>query len=215
MYEIDFSNLSGLYYSADPNTPGTNGPMSAWIADRFPEGYQGYCIDVGASDGFNVNSTFVLEKIFLWNVLSVEPNPEFHFALQNNRAFVEMCACAEKPSESEPFSVCIDFPEQGSALRPSNHPIVGNRRWRQINVRVETVDRLLNKWQFPRLDALCIDVEGGESGVLAGANLDHWKPKVIVVESWDQGSLDGLLPQYERVWSQKHNDCYLRRGDGV
>lgn len=214
-HEIDFSKLTGLYCSTDHNSPGTNGPMSAWIASQFPEGYQGYCVDVGASDGFNVNSTFVLEKIYLWHVISIEANPYFHKALNHNRVFCELCAVSDRPRESAPFYVNATNLEAGSSLSPSRHSRVrecDHGSWGRIDVRVTTVDLILQKWQWTRLDALCIDVEGGEADVISGANLDRWKPKVVVAESWDEGQLDRSLPGYERVWRQGDNDCYLLLG---
>ena len=77
-----------------------NGYLSQWILDQFPEGYRGYAIDVGASDGVSVNTTWALERAHAWTVLSVEANPEFRDQLIRERAWVEMCACAERGKDA-------------------------------------------------------------------------------------------------------------------
>lgn len=166
-----------------------NGGLSEIILRHFPNDYRGYCIDVGASDGISVNTTFLLEKKYRWNVLSVEANPEYRPYLHANRAFVEMCACGSVPQDSASFHIHLNNPEAFSALKISKHKTVmpePGAKWSHIRVPVRTIDQLMTKWSFPRLDVLCVDTEGTEVDVLNGCDLALWKPKVIVIESWDE-----------------------------
>lgn len=193
-----------------------NGTVSTWIADQFPPGYVGYCIDVGASDGMSINSTYLLEKQHRWTVLSVEANPYYKHLLNECRAFVKICAVAESPSDGADFHINLDNLEAFSSLKPRPHPkfmIQAGDRWATTKVPVRTLEQLLEEHEFPRLDALCIDTEGTEPDVLRGIDLDKWKPHVIVVECWDQGSLDDqlALSGYERVWRSADNDAFVRR----
>lgn len=191
-----------------------NGFISVWVAQKFPEGYEGWAIDVGASDGISISSTYVLEKQARWNVLCVEANPFFKKYLKSCRVRVEMCACADQPADEADFFVNEDRPESFSALKISSHDCVRSwtnpNPWTKERVRVETVDRLLTKWDFPRLDVLFVDVEGGEPEVLRGANLEKWRPKILVVENWDQGSTDSMLTPlgYKRTARSVDNDFY-------
>lgn len=166
-----------------------NGFLSQWILDQFPAGYRGHAIDVGASDGVSVNTTFVLEKAHGWTVISVEPNPAFHPYLVAQRAMVEKCALAAESKESETFHVHINNPESFSSLKPKvrndKYPTEG-MSWDTLTVPVKTVDEILARWEFPKLDALCIDTEGTELDVLKGCDLAKWKPRVIVAECWDE-----------------------------
>jgi FkbM family methyltransferase len=186
------------------------------ILKHFPPGYQGHAIDVGASDGVSINTTLLLEKQFRWTVLSVEPNPEFKPYLEANRAFVEICACGSKPQTDAEFYVHLDNPEAYSALTVAHHPVEhpnDGARWKRITVPVRTLDQLLEKWEFPRLDVLCVDVEGTELDVLKGCDLRRWQPKVIVVESWDKtGPVHDYLKElgYSLVDTSVHNYVYLR-----
>jgi len=193
-----------------------NGGLAQLIVDQFPTGYMGYGIDVGASDGFSVSTTWALEKHNRWTILSVEPNPEFHADLVKERAWVEKCACDSKPSDDRTFHINLDNPEAYSALRPSvprpEHEGIKVDKWTRIKVKVRTIDQLLEKWAFPRLDLICVDVEGNEIDVLKGCDLARWKPEMIISESWDKGSADEYLKQfdYTRVARHVQNDIYLR-----
>lgn len=191
-----------------------NTPLSGWIAANFPEGYRGYCIDVGASDGMTVNSTFSLERIWKWTVLSVEANPFFAGMLKGQRAWVEMCALSSEPKDEATFHVNDENPESFSGLKISDNQMVreAKTRWRRIKVQVKTIDQLLEKWQFPKLDCICVDVEGGELDVLKGCDLEKWKPRCLVVESWQSGEHDDYLGPfgYKRVARSLYNDLYTR-----
>ena len=200
--------------SNTPTLP-VNAAMSNWIKGQFPEGYRGYCIDVGASDGMFINSTWVLEKHHRWTVLSVEANPYMKPLLLKRRAFVKSCAVGSSSADDVDFHMNADNLEAFSALSPvKNHPRFQQEaggRWETVKVNVRTLEQLLAEAEFPILDALCIDVEGGERDVLAGLDLGRWHPKVVVVESWEEGGLDDALPGYNRVWRQEANDAYVRQ----
>jgi len=193
-----------------------NGGLSEMIRKHFPKDYRGYVIDVGASDGVSVNSTFVLEKRDRWNVLSVEANPDYKPFLHANRTFVEICACGSEPRDEAEFHVHLNNPEAFSALEVHRHETVipePGAKWKTIKVPVRTIDQLMQKWAFPRLDALCVDTEGTEVDVLKGCDLEKWQPKVVVVESWDETgpTHDYLLERgYKLVDTTVQNYVYLR-----
>ena len=191
-----------------------NGHLSQWILDQFAREYLGWAVDVGASDGVSVNTTWALEKHHRWNVLSVEPNPDYIPQLTKERALVEQCACDCESGEAT-FHVHEQNPEAFSSLRPHVRPDMhpgGDMRWRKITVKVRTLDQLLEKWQFPRLDALCVDTEGTELDVLKGCDLARWKPKVVVTECWDRvGPIDPYLESfgYQKRARNVHNDIFV------
>lgn len=196
-----------------------NRGLSRHIANWFPPGYQGYCVDVGAADGISVSTTYELEELNGWTVLSVEANPEFGYLLHRHRAFVEMCACSDHDGE-ETFHINTMNPEALSSLKPTDrkellHGYTPLSMWQRVTVKVRTLESLLRKWEFPRLDALCIDTEGTELDVLKGIDLGKWKPLVVVTECWDDtGPIDPYLAQfgYEKKTRNMHNDIFIRRG---
>lgn len=204
---------------------GVNGELSQWIADCFREGYQGFGIDVGASDGISVNTTWALEKEFRWTIVSVEANPRFLPALRQMRTFVESCACSDHIGEAV-FYINDENPEAFSSLvKPDMKRVVPKvgpefedsrpgKKWSKEVVRVSTVDVIMDKWQLPKLDILTIDTEGTELDVLKGCSLERWKPEVIVVEVWESESpiFDYLhRRQYVQKLKQGHNYMWVRR----
>ena len=193
-----------------------NGHLSEWILSRFPAGYQGHALDVGASDGISINTTFALEKHHRWTVISVEPNPEFHETLKMARLFVETCALGAAPSPEAEFHVHEQNPEAFSSLRPDVRPHLhpqGDMTWKKILVEVKTADEVLDRWEFPKLDLFSVDTEGTELDVLRGCTLDRWKPKVVVIESWDGvEEADRYLAAngYNLTARNVHNNIYVR-----
>lgn len=193
-----------------------NAPMADWIAAQFEPGYQGWAIDVGASDGRFINSTWKLERERRWNVLSIEANPLMKPLLQSERTFVEMCAVGSASADGVDFHMHLDSLEAFSSLNPVTVSVKhqAGPRWKIVKVNVRTLEQIIAKWQFPRLDALCVDVEGGERDVLKGLDIEKWQPRVVVVECWTEGALDDILTErYERRWRQGDNDCYVRIPD--
>jgi FkbM family methyltransferase len=188
--------------------------ISEWIASQFPEGYAGYAMDVGASDGFNISSTYYLETVFPWTVLCIEPNPYWKKQLAHHRALYRICACDDRREDDAWFHINMDNLEAYSALRPNAKHVKKNAvdRWAKIKVPVRTADELLMQQEFPRLDALCVDTEGTEDAVLRGANLAKWKPRVVIVEAWEPGKHDTYLAAfgYQKQWRNVDNDFYIR-----
>lgn len=194
--------------------PANNG-LAQWILDRFEPGYRGHAIDIGASDGISINTTWALEKAHGWMVLSVEPNPAFIEMLKKERIWVEECACSNESADGVDFFVHGGNFESYSSLKPTDrrdlYPDEGVR-WGKISVAVRTVDQLLEKWDFPKLDALCIDVEGTELDVLKGCDIGRWKPRVIVTECWDRaGPIDPYLESfgYKKTARSVDNDIFI------
>jgi FkbM family methyltransferase len=194
-----------------------NGLLSESIRKHFPDDYRGYAIDVGASDGVSVNTTWLLEKQYRWTVLSVEANPQYRPYLDHERAFVETCACGKEPQDEAKFHVHLNNPEAFSALRVANDKTTkpkADATWQTIIVPVRTVDQLLAKWEFPRLDVLCVDTEGTEVDVMNGCDIARWKPKVVVVECWHKtGPTHDYMKEldYSLVDTSADNFVYLRR----
>lgn len=191
-----------------------NHGLSDIIGSYFPAGYKGYAADVGASDGQTCNTTYGLEVMRGWTVLNVEPNPEFHEWLCLNRRLVEKCACSDFTGKAT-LTINVEGPEAYTTigeLPPQAHTQYTD--WKKIEVEVQTLEDLLAKYQFPRLDVLCVDTEGTELRVLKGVDLKKWKPKVIVTECWDvTGPIDDYLgdlgyQKLSRIQPETVNDLF-------
>lgn len=187
-----------------------------WLLQQFPAGFKGYAADVGAYDGRALSNTELLE-LQGWTVLCIEPQPELETVLKARRNLVEMCACGSQNLDDQPFYVHTNAPPSYSALAPTWDEWlwkpVPEDVWDPVPVQVRTLNTLLEKHQFPRLDALSIDVEGAELDVLKGIDLERWRPKAIIAESWRQiGPVVPYLAErgYRYVTRRNPNDMFLR-----
>lgn len=154
-----------------PDLPeGSDHGQDQWIASQFPPEFKGYAVELGAYDGIHLSNTLKLERQG-WEVLCIEPNPRWLPSLIANRAKVVACAC----DETAGLVAMREHPEVPGFTRMSFHP-------EGTPTAVFTLDTVLTTHAFPRLDVLCLDVDGAELRILKGARLEWWKPKAIVVE---------------------------------
>ena len=162
----------------------------------------GYCVEVGAYDGVNFDSTLPFEQLG-WTVLCIEPNPFLQEYLVSNRKLVMECACADYTGEAT-FTIlnkdvgCMD--SAGSALKPRFDLVdfLGIRyikNTKKVRVKVRRLDDCLEEAGFPRCDVVCIDCEGGDLDVLRGFTIKRWNPRLVCVENW----LDD--PEYAKYFS--------------
>lgn len=155
----------------------------------------GYACDVGANDGVFKSNTLAFEQAG-WLVLCIEPNPLLIEAGLKHRKLWRQVAAGAWDISVVQFTALGVYPYASwSSTEPKNkYPpkIMPDLLWKAVNavgrnfiVPMLTLNTILEQSGFPRLDLLTIDVEGHELDVLAGINLEVWKPKVIVAEAWE------------------------------
>lgn len=146
----------------------------------------GFFVDVGAGDPVVGNVVKNLSDLMGWRGVHVEPNAVLADALASAypKDRIVCTAVGSRVASGEMFRV----PGQWS-LSTLSRPVA--RRYEQSGirlesepVRVDTLERILMSASVqPGFELLKIDVEGGESEVLAGFSLEEWRPKVLVVEA--------------------------------
>lgn len=155
----------------------------------------GWAIEVGAADGEFTSPTLALERDHGWHVLCVEPNPLYAAKARTVRRYVIEAACSNFNDVAHPFTICNVDPHcklhemQGGSSLAVQHEHLERLGWtpkgeRTINVCVRTLDDILFREMFPRLDFLSIDTEGTEDDVLRGLDFERWSPRVVVCENW-------------------------------
>jgi FkbM family methyltransferase len=196
--------------------------LDHWLEQQFPSGYKGWMADVGAYDGITGSNSFYLEELG-WTCLCVEPNGHMLNELKLRRPLVEHCACSDHEG-TEVLHVHDDNPPSFTSLRDNrtvdqtdprfgSHNFGFGANWSTQEVRVRTLDDLLQSHGFPQLDVLSVDTEGTELDVLKGCDLDRWRPQVIVCEAWDHVS--PIIPylhdrHYRFIDRRGVNNLFLR-----
>ncbi len=152
---------------------------------------RGYCVEVGALDGFSISNTYYFEKRKRgWKCLLVEADPISAAQCAANRPrSVTIAAAATAPElvgdmefqviehERSMSGVTFDdfqirhFEKHKTKFAPTKTIVVAR-----------TLDSMLEEAKFPRVDFITIDVEGHEYPVLQGFSIEKWKPRVVVLE---------------------------------
>ena len=188
--------------SSNPAVFYSHAAEDEWILSQFPEGFQGYAVELGAHDGRYISNTFLLEEKG-WTVLCIEPNPHHEIELRKNRKLVLTCACNETPSEDATLYIhSVHNDTQTSLVNTSSD---------QAKVVVRTLADCIDKAGFPRLDVISLDVDGLELEILKGADLPRWHPKVIVVENNQGEALTQFVANsgYTYIEMRGHNQLWL------
>jgi FkbM family methyltransferase len=148
--------------------------------DFFRGTTKGYFVEVGANDPKITSQTFELESLG-WTGVLIEPQPPLaHKLRQHRRARVFAVACASRESSGK--TLTLNLAGGHSSLDPHFY-VAGQQRVGTIEVPVRTLDDILVEAEAPSpIDFVSIDVEGYEKEVLAGFDLDRWRPRLILIE---------------------------------
>ncbi len=182
--------------------------LKAYLPER------GVYVEAGALDGFYFSNTYYLDRVAGWTGLLVEPNPpEFHACSRfRRRARTVNCAL-----------VAFDFPDPTVTLNygadltwvegsynaeelEDRHSLISRfgRSGEKITVPARTLQSLLDENDL-KVDFLSLDVEGYESSVLRGLDLDRSAPGAILVEC----STDARLRETETILAMHYQKPLL------
>lgn len=145
----------------------------------------GFFVEFGASNGFDLSNSYLLEKDFGWNGILAEPAKRFHDELKRNRSCHIETDCVWRDSNS-----VLNFNEVDntvlstiSAFNDSDHHRSNRKGGTTYNVHTISLIDLLIKYNAPRtIDYLSIDTEGSEYEILRNFDFDRYQFNVITCE---------------------------------
>jgi FkbM family methyltransferase len=158
------------------------------IQEYFPPGFKGTFLEVGAFHPTMISISYPLRSEG-WNIISVEPNPEFIKAFaEMNLPLLPYAACAEDIGKTT-FKVSPNSASCSALEIKENYQgFMGwtDKDYRVIDVEAYKLDTILAKHHpdLQSIDVLVIDVEGWELEVLAGFNLEKYNIKLVVLENF-------------------------------
>ncbi len=179
----------------------------------------GFFVEFGATDGYSLSNTYLLEKEYGWKGILAEPAKIWKPKLLKNRnCFIEDKCVWTKSGE------IIQFIETDTAELSTIDLFVDadrhsqNRKGRKT-YEVETIslNDLLKKYNAPAvIDYLSIDTEGSEFDILNSFNFSGYKINIITVEhnaTEKREMIFDLLTSkgYKRVFQEitRYDDWYL------
>ncbi len=140
----------------------------------------GYFVDVGANTPKDGSQTWPFEQLG-WDGVLVEPQQDLAERLRRERrAKVYAIACSSPANSGK--SATLNLAGIHTSLNPDFFVAAMQRAGTSV-VPLCTLDEILIDAKAPvPLDFVSIDVESHEIEVLEGFDLDHWRPKLILIE---------------------------------
>ncbi len=190
-----------------------------WVLKKTGFKKNGFFVEFGATDGFLLSNSWLLEKEFAWQGICAEPNPKFYEKLKINRNCHVSPACitgqtgkkiefifADAYGGSQEYADDDQHSDKRAAYRAAGH--------------VETLTGIslndfLEQHKAPReIDYLSIDTEGSEFEILEHFPLDKWIIRLLTVEhnfTQRRSDIRTLLEGYGyQCIEQKWDDWFWR-----
>ncbi|MDC0343518.1 MAG: FkbM family methyltransferase [Aestuariivita sp.] len=141
----------------------------------------GFFVEFGATDGVELNNSWLLEKEFGWSGIAAEPARGWHSELRKNRNCMIDTRCVWSETGDQ-----IEFTEARRGVNSGISSFVPTgRKIRGTSYKVETVslNDLLSDHGAPEvIDYISIDTEGSEYDILQAVDFDRWTFRVMTIE---------------------------------
>jgi len=145
----------------------------------------GYFVEFGATNGFDLSNTYMLEKEFNWNGILAEPAIVWHPDLVANRSSHISFDCVWSSSNQS-----IEFNQAGEAelstidsFTDLDRHAGARANGQRYRVNTISLNDLLAKFNAPtNIDYLSIDTEGSEFEILNAFDFNKYNIKVITCE---------------------------------
>jgi len=180
---------------------------------------KGFFVEFGATDGFSLSNTLLLEKDFGWNGILCEPAKVWHKGLISNRSCLIDNRCVSSHSD-----LLVDFAEAPDAeystilkFRDQDRHVSSRKGSAVYQVKTVSLRDLLLTHNAPtKVNFLSIDTEGSEYLILEDFDFTEYKFDLICVEhnySLNQEKIFTLLTAngYKRVHTElsQWDDWYV------
>lgn len=174
--------------------------------------HKGYFIEFGATNGIDFSNTYLLETLFSWTGILVEPARVWQKGLKANRpnSIIETL-CVWKDSNSSLTFNETDNPELSTIDSFSNKDLHSYDRTvgKRYPVQTISLNDLLVKYQAPKhIDYLSIDTEGSEYEILKAFNFKEFNIGIITVEH-------NYNPQRELIFALLTSYGYIRKYEDI
>jgi FkbM family methyltransferase len=158
-----------------------------WVLAMSGGRNKGTFVEIGSTDGITINNTYMLENVFGWRGVCVEPNPEFYDNLKNNR--VSKTFRRAVYLETGKILEFAPVGEFGTLKGFENVDI--HSGWRaqfmqdNKSILVESISPtdLFVEGEMPNLiDYMSLDTEGSEWDILQNIDFSEYRFGMITVE---------------------------------
>ena len=194
-----------------------------YVINYFKNKKNGCFIELGGLDGIRHSNTYKLEYEYGWKGIIIEPSPTLYTELVTNRnVYTENVLVGESQQNNVNF-LHIDDKTKCIGLQgiPENYNKkhtarikreLGESKSKIIQMKMDTLQNICDKYHLVDIDYLSLDVEGSELNVLQGIDFKRLNIKVIGVEInyiESKDAIFNLLTQNNYTFDKKLGDYFF------
>jgi FkbM family methyltransferase len=158
-----------------------------WIArDFFQDRRGGIFVDVGASHYRDLSNTFYLETSLGWSGVAAEPQAKFAPDYLRYRPRTRFFPLFVSETSNEHARLYVNARNSLWASGQKEFTEQVGPEIQETVVRTITLSDLLDATGLTHIDFLSIDVELSEPKVLAGFDIDRFRPALVCIEAHPQ-----------------------------
>ena len=183
MLEIFFKLLFLIFSKNKIKKSQLGQDIVALVLNKFKK--KGFFIEFGASNGYDLSNTYLLEKKYNWIGILVEPLPAWHSDLRKNRNCTIDTRCLWSSSNQNLEFIDVKEKELSTIKIFANSDSHSELRKKSSTIKVKTVSLidLLKFHNAPKIiDYMSVDTEGSELDILKDFPFDNYKFNFISIE---------------------------------
>lgn len=192
----------------------------------FPdETYRGVFVEVGAFNGYNYSNVFGLAE-HGWEGLCIEANPINFEQLVHFYSPCPDVKCVQIAT-GKPGSARLYLEAAISTVSEEQYKLYLKHDWAHgaeafVDVQKVPLNDILKENGIEDIDVFSLDIEGSEYEALMTFDIDHYMPKMAIVEAHENHPLEGFgryakdineyftSRGYKIIYSDEINNIYLR-----
>lgn len=193
-----------------------------YFVDFILQKQKGVFLDIGANDGVSFSNSYYFEKEKGWTGICIEPIKETFAKLQKVRS----CICLNEGVWSEKktlrFYRAHGYAEMLSGIVDSFNDDHFKRMKADIErsggtletleIEVDSLNNILNRYQITHIDFCSIDTEGSEYEILKALDYNKYRIMMMAAENqYNENILRRLMNErnYTLVWRQGGDDFFI------
>ena len=156
------------------------------IRDFFKDRRGGFFVDVGASHYRDDSNTYYLDSRLGWSGIAIDPQATLEASYRMYRPRTRFFPLFVSDSSNDTARLYMAGRGSLSASGDRDFARLFGKDVSESVVPTTTLTDLLTRLQVGRIDLLSVDVELSEPKVLAGFDIDRFRPSLVCIEAHSQ-----------------------------